>query len=433
MGAVAAAGPVVAAVAGVAMLGKVALEAAQAIWRLGTSTEALAENRMRASLSSLEGGAAGGILKALNKVSMAPGISRDEAVQGYIQSRNAGMGRELAMKMLQELGNANALGGGDKDKLSRALLAMNQMFMKGKVSQEEMLQLTEAGIPMGKVMQKAFGTTNTEDIQKMGLSAEEAVTRMVAAFSTLPRAVDSEANALETSQSNFSTALGVIGNGILVELGPSLRRFGDYVMGLINSGALDRLGTSLGHGLGRVLDVITKVDLEHAFTVIGKGIEYLAATAEWTIDRIMDLLKFVNPTGAIAYNLMKKKGGDSAPVMGRAGSSLGDLPPIGGTGGQGSLDPLINGAIKTISQLMESRANARRAGLGRGGASLSDIMTGGGDLGRLGVTAVELGGGGGGAKPAIVVQGGRELNEGVRMIVMSVIDQMQQGGQLAKA
>ncbi len=96
----------------------------------------------------------------------------------------------------------------------------------------------------------------------------------------------------------------------------------------------------------------------------------------------------------------------------------------GGNGG-------VSAAIKTLLQTEESKANAARAGITRGNV-LSRSITGGGDIGRLGVTSVELGHGAATRTP-IVIHGGDELNKGVKRIVIDLMDQLYKRGQLGSA
>jgi len=455
LGGSAAASVAVGGAAAIGLLAVAAKAAAQSVWHLA-STYGAAENRLRTSIRALEGSDAPDVMKKLNLLAAKPGITPDEATTGYVQFRNAGLGRDLAMNLLGEIGNMNALSGGGAERFGRAQMAFGQIAMKGKLQQEEMLQLSEAGIPMGKVLKAGFGTTDTEAIQKMGLSAEETMQRLVAGMATLPRVGDSAANKLENLGVAIEKGLGAVGNGILESLAPSLERFGNTVMAMINSGELDALGKSIGDTWGALLDSFGNGRLQDLIYGVAGGIKLMAGVAEGFINLInaspiWKMLKALGKNGRADAEAGKAMDRDTLDALNKKalspaqyakwlerhpkGSELYARPPKPDSLGEGVLDGSAppSDALKTAAQLMDAKATASRAGLGRGGASLSDIMTGGGDLGRLGVTAVELGGGGGGTKPAIVVQGGRELNEGVRMIVMSVIDQMQQGGQLAKA
>ena len=68
--------------------------------------------------------------------------------------------------MLRDIGDAVAAMGGNSQMIDRVTLALGQMSAKGKVSGQEMLQLTEAGIPAWRYLAVAVGVS-TAEVQKM--------------------------------------------------------------------------------------------------------------------------------------------------------------------------------------------------------------------------------------------------------------------------
>jgi tape measure domain-containing protein len=87
-----------------------------------------------------------------------------------------GAGKE-AKGLVIDLGDAAAASGRGAESMQRAMLAVGQMAAKGKVSQEELNQLTEAGIPAQRIMTEELGLSakQTKNIGDAGISADKAI------------------------------------------------------------------------------------------------------------------------------------------------------------------------------------------------------------------------------------------------------------------
>lgn len=89
-----------------------------------------------------------------------------------------GFAAEEVIPILTAVGDAAAGLGAGKEGIDRITLALGQIRAKGKLSAEEMRQLTEAGVPAWDMLADAMGKTTAEimDMQQKGLiPAEEAV------------------------------------------------------------------------------------------------------------------------------------------------------------------------------------------------------------------------------------------------------------------
>jgi tape measure domain-containing protein len=153
-------------------------------------------------LKTLEGtaGATQARLIELQKVAKLPGLGFEEAVRGDIRLRSAGISAELSAKSMKAFGNAIATVGGGKEQLDGVMLALTQIASKGKVSAEEINQINERVPQVRQAMLKAFGTADTEAIQKMGVTAVDFITRIASELGKLPAITGGARNALE----NFS-------------------------------------------------------------------------------------------------------------------------------------------------------------------------------------------------------------------------------------
>ncbi|WVX87867.1 tape measure protein [Arthrobacter phage Berrie] len=78
----------------------------------------------------------------------------------------AGAAAKSVLPTMTALGDTNAALGGSQENLNSVVRAWTQIMGKGKISAEEMLQITEAGIPIWSIASKAMGKPVGE-IQKM--------------------------------------------------------------------------------------------------------------------------------------------------------------------------------------------------------------------------------------------------------------------------
>lgn len=93
-----------------------------------------------------------------------------------------GFEAERVLPLMEAVGNATAGLGMGADGINRIILAMGQMRAKGKLSGEEMRQLTETGIPAWEILADAMGKTTAEvmAMQQKGLiPADKAITMLV--------------------------------------------------------------------------------------------------------------------------------------------------------------------------------------------------------------------------------------------------------------
>ena len=136
-------------------------------------------------------------LERLREVAKLPGIGFEEAVKGDVRLRATGLSAELAEKALRGFGNALASAGGSADDLNGVIRALGQISAKGKVSAEEINQLAERVPQIRKIMESAFGTADTEAIQKMGVSSKEFIAAIVNELEKLPKVTGGAQNVLD--------------------------------------------------------------------------------------------------------------------------------------------------------------------------------------------------------------------------------------------
>lgn len=93
-----------------------------------------------------------------------------------------GFNAEMSKDVLEATGDAAAALGRGSESIARINLALGQMWTKGKVQSQEMLQLTEAGIGAWQILAQAYGAT-VEQVQEAvtagNVKAAEAVPALI--------------------------------------------------------------------------------------------------------------------------------------------------------------------------------------------------------------------------------------------------------------
>lgn len=227
----------------------------------------LAADSMEGGMIALEGSidAANARLAEMRQLAKDPGLGFAQVVQGDISLRSVGLSAGLATRAMREFGNALAVVGKGKAEMDGVLLAVTQIVSKGKVSAEEINQIAERVPQIRRVMMEAFGTADTEAIQKMGIPVERFIEMVVDGFErTVPRALVRMQGKIDNATDAMTARLADVGKGLSEGLmGPldeATKRMEDgqktaesfgASMGALASGALTAAGgiTSLGKGI----------------------------------------------------------------------------------------------------------------------------------------------------------------------------------------
>ena len=187
-------------------------------------------------------------LGRLQEIAKLPGLGLTEVRAGVLQLEAAGLNAQTAERALMAFGNALALVGKGKSELDGVILALGQIASKGSISAEEINQIAERVPQIRQVLVSAFGTASTEAIQKMGISADEAIKRIISGLERLPKATQSALTTFENLQDALEQAFLPIGRGIL------------DIFGSAESGTtrLIDLVANIGKQIGEVFSAIGK-------------------------------------------------------------------------------------------------------------------------------------------------------------------------------
>jgi tape measure domain-containing protein len=248
-----------------------------------------------------------GQMSRLKEVAKLPGLGFAEAIQGSIRLQAAGLSASLAERSLSAFGNALASVGGGKDQLDGVIVALSQISSKGVISAEEINQIAERVPQVRRLLAGAFGTSDTEQIQKMGLTAQDAIARIVAEAEKLPRASGGIKNFIENLSDAFQDALRPLGQGIVEMIEGSGGGVENLLSGLKDIGRqVGEVFASIGKSgaLSEVLNTIAG-----AFQGLSGGmdispLESIAGVLLSIVNNIPDAFKAGSEAiSVIAYNL----------------------------------------------------------------------------------------------------------------------------------
>ena len=112
-----------------------------------------------ATWKTLAGSEAPAILQKIKDIAAKTPFELAEVNKSFQALYNAGLRGDKLEKMFMTVGDAAGAVGAPVEQVTRA---MSQMLAKGKVTGEEMLQLTDAGIPGWKLLAESMGLTVAE-------------------------------------------------------------------------------------------------------------------------------------------------------------------------------------------------------------------------------------------------------------------------------
>lgn len=164
-------------------------------------------------------------MKELEALARLPGLGFTQVLRGAAQLQASGIGRQLSVDALREFGNALAAVGRGKADLDGVIRALGQISAKGRVLGQEINQLAERVPQIRVVMKDAFGTASSEEIQEMGIKADEFIRRVVASMATLERATSGAQNTFENLGDAAIKAGNSLGTVMLPVLLPTVRGF----------------------------------------------------------------------------------------------------------------------------------------------------------------------------------------------------------------
>jgi tape measure domain-containing protein len=260
--------------------------------------------RLALGLNAVEGSAeiAAQRMAELRDLAKAPGLGFSEAVGAFGMLRNAGASAGFSQEIIKELANANARGGGDSATFARIMQAVAQSLNSPFLQGDEMRQFRENRLPVDAALKSRFGTSDSEQLSKQGVTSAMAIQAIVEEFSKMPRVAGGLTTALENMTDTVNMSLAEIGKG----LAPGVMRIVDDISlsfaKLTDSGVLDLFGRNLSR-VGN--------EVSGAFTNAGGG----KSLAEIMIDVGAAAIDLFTILGTIATGFISVAG--SIPILGK--------------------------------------------------------------------------------------------------------------------
>lgn len=154
-------------------------------------------------------------LQEIQDLADEPGVTFEQAIKGAVSLRAIDVDEETTARIIRELGNVAAFSGGPGE-FERGLLGLRQIIQRGRLSQEELNQLTENLGLASKAIKNFYGTVLAEDIQDHldanGEGVEDFVETVLTELEKLDRfpydAASVKVKNLSNSFFEFQAALG---------------------------------------------------------------------------------------------------------------------------------------------------------------------------------------------------------------------------------
>lgn len=185
-----------------------------------------------------------------------------------------GFALEEVLPMLTAVGNATSGLGLGGDGINRITLALGQMRAKSKVSAEEMLQLTEAGIPAWEILAQKM-QISTAEVMKLSekglIPADKAINALIDGMNK--RFPDMMAKQSKSLQGLYNTMKETFENKLLVRWGEGISaalkpRFEQIALWIDNNGeTIKRWGDNIARIAERATDKLLR-SFEGAFKYV---------------------------------------------------------------------------------------------------------------------------------------------------------------------
>lgn len=196
--------------------------------------------RFRGGLAALEGGAGAATraMAELQKVAELPGINLEQAVQARLNLRAVNVEAQLSTRIIKAFGNALAIAG-DPRRLNDITIQLQQMVSAGKILTADLRPVLQQMPLMATAMRQAFGTINAQQIEALGISAQDFLSRITSELEKLPKATGGAENAVSNLQNAFTSFTATVGEVLL----PAFTAVVNTMTGALNAAtsAVDRL------------------------------------------------------------------------------------------------------------------------------------------------------------------------------------------------
>lgn len=180
-------------------------------------------------------------------------LTLENVISGGSLLMSYGVDESNLIDTMTKLGD---LASGNAEKMDRITLAYGQMLAKGKVTGEELMQMTEAGVPLQTALAESIGVTGEEfskmvSAGKVGIDAlNKAITELTTGDGKFAGMMEKQSQTMQgmlsTLQDNLSEFMRKMGEGAFGEVKSALQEASDLLAEWEEDGTLDRWAQGVG-------------------------------------------------------------------------------------------------------------------------------------------------------------------------------------------
>ena len=180
-------------------------------------------------------------------------LTLEDVISGGSLLMSYGVDESNLIDTMTKLGD---LARGNAEKMDRITLAYGQMLAKGKVTGEELMQMTEAGVPLQTTLAESIGVTGEEfskmvSAGKVGIDdLNKAITGLTTGNGKFAGMMDKQSQTmrgmLSTLLDNLSEFMRKMGEGAFGEVKSALQEASDLLAEWEKDGTLDRWAQGVG-------------------------------------------------------------------------------------------------------------------------------------------------------------------------------------------
>lgn len=154
---------------------------------------------------------AGKQMAELREIAKLPGLGLKEAAKGSVGLQAIGYSAGNAEKILLQFGNAIATVGKGRQDFERAIYGVQQLANTDFPLGEDLNIIKDALPQVSTLLKAAFGTSRTEDLQKLKVSSKQVMDVIITGLEKLPRVSGGIKNAFENLGDSMQQNLARIG------------------------------------------------------------------------------------------------------------------------------------------------------------------------------------------------------------------------------
>lgn len=180
-------------------------------------------------------------------------LTLENVISGGSLLMSYGVDESNLIDTMTKLGD---LASGNAEKMDRITLAYGQMLAKGKVTGEELMQMTEAGVPLQTALAESIGVTGEEfskmvSAGKVGIDdLNKAITGLTTGDGKFAGMMEKQSQTMQgmlsTLQDNVSEFFRKMGEGAFGEVKSALQEATDLLAEWEEDGTLDRWAQGVG-------------------------------------------------------------------------------------------------------------------------------------------------------------------------------------------